>query len=49
SKIECLLKNKNWYTDNTAPYIMDKVTSVDIDDIIDFKFAEFLMKEGYNE
>lgn len=47
SRTETLLKNKTWYNEFTLPYIMDKITSIDIDDIIDFKFAEFLMKEGY--
>lgn len=47
-KTETLLKNGSLYSENTIPYIMDKVTSVDIDDINDFGFAEYLMKEGYN-
>lgn len=49
AKTVFLLDNKNWYTKNTLPYIMDRLTSVDIDDIVDFRFAEFLIKEGYNE
>jgi CMP-N,N'-diacetyllegionaminic acid synthase len=48
ARTDVLLNVNNWYTSNTLYYIMDKITSIDIDDIIDFKFAEFLMKEGYN-
>ncbi|HBR30287.1 MAG TPA: acylneuraminate cytidylyltransferase [Firmicutes bacterium] len=40
-----LLKKRNWYTDHTVPYVMDKLSSMDIDDLVDFKVAEFLMKE----
>lgn len=47
SKVGNILKNRTWYTNNTLGYIMDRISSIDIDDIIDFKFAEFLMKEGY--
>ena len=47
AKTQVLLKNKNWYTDRTMPYIMDELSSIDIDTKIDFKFAEFLMKEKY--
>lgn len=49
AKTKVLLKNKNWYTKNTLAYIMDKKSSIDIDDMIDFEFAEFLMKEGKND
>lgn len=49
AKTEALLKNKNWYTENTLAYIMDRKSSIDIDDMIDFKFAEFLMKEKKND
>lgn len=45
SNIETLSKNKSWYSENTLAYIMDRESSIDIDDMIDFKFAEFLMKE----
>lgn len=44
-KTESLLKNKSWYSKVTVPFIMDRITSVDIDDIVDFKFAEYLIKE----
>ncbi|KAI3350329.1 acylneuraminate cytidylyltransferase family protein [Clostridium botulinum] len=45
AKTQIILQNKNWYTKNTLPYVMSKKSSIDIDDLIDFKFAEFLMKE----
>lgn len=48
-KIEIILNNKNWYTDNTLPIIMDRITSIDIDDEIDFKFAEFLLSQGVDK
>lgn len=48
AKTEVLIKNKNWYTENTLAYVMDRNSSMDIDDMIDFKFAEFLMKEKDN-
>jgi N-acylneuraminate cytidylyltransferase/CMP-N,N'-diacetyllegionaminic acid synthase len=48
AKAEILLKLNSWYSDNTMPYIMDRLTSIDIDDIFDFKFAELLVKENNN-
>ncbi|MGE5628576.1 MAG: cytidylyltransferase domain-containing protein [Solirubrobacterales bacterium] len=45
TRTDLLLKNKSWYTENTLAYIMDERSSIDIDNMIDFKFAEFLMKE----
>lgn len=49
AKKDFLIINNGWYDDNTLAFIMDKKSSIDIDNILDFKFAEFLMKEGYNE
>lgn len=49
SYIPYFKKNRGFYGSRTYAYIMPKVNSVDIDDIIDFKFAEFLIKEGLNE
>lgn len=43
SKVEYYKKYKNFYGKNSFAYIMDKEKSVDIDTILDFKFAEFLM------
>ena len=44
AKTETLLRLNNWYTKDTIPYIMDKISSVDIDDEIDFILSEFLLK-----
>lgn len=40
---DILVKKRTYYTDNTVPYIMNNEKSVDIDTIIDFEFAEFLV------
>ncbi|MBA5851073.1 acylneuraminate cytidylyltransferase family protein [Clostridium sp. cel8] len=48
AKIDVLVKYKNWYTENTLPYVMDEISSIDIDNMLDFKFVEFLMKESQN-
>ena len=48
AKTQLLLNIKNWYTENTIPCIMDEISSIDIDNMLDFKFAEFLMKENKN-
>lgn len=47
-KTSTLLKNKSWYSRNTLPYIMNRVDSIDIDEPIDLKIAEILMKERLN-
>lgn len=39
-----LLINKSFYTKNTLAYIMPEERSVDIDNINDFKYAQFLHK-----
>ncbi len=41
---EKLVKNNSYYTHNTLAYIMPEKRSVDIDNINDFKYAEFLHK-----
>jgi len=48
AKLELLKSVKGWYSNNTLPYIMDKQSSIDIDDILDFKYAEMLVKENIN-
>ncbi|MFD3157509.1 cytidylyltransferase domain-containing protein [Haloimpatiens sp. FM7330] len=45
-KSQVLLQNKTWYTENTIPYIMDKISSIDIDTLNDFELAEFYMKKS---
>ena len=44
-KTNILLKQKTFETDNITGYVMSNEGSVDIDDEIDFKLAELLMKE----
>jgi CMP-N,N'-diacetyllegionaminic acid synthase len=39
-----LLENKNYYFKKTYAYLMSKKRSIDINDIIDFRIAEFLKK-----
>lgn len=45
---EFLLRDKNHtpFSDKTAIYVMDDLSRYDIDSELDFKFVEFLMKEG---
>lgn len=42
--VNYFLKYKDFYKKDSYAYIMDKFKSVDIDDIFDFKFAEFIIK-----
>jgi len=42
-KTEVLRKTREYYTDKTFPYLMPIERSVDIDNLIDFKWAEYLM------
>ncbi len=44
-KTASLKKNLTYYTEKTFAYIMPDYRSVDIDTLMDFKFAEFIMKE----
>lgn len=41
------LKYKSFYREKAYSYIMDKISSVDIDDIYQFKFAEFIMNNKF--
>lgn len=44
-KKDVLLENKSLVLNNrTIPFIMDNISSLDIDEPIDFEFAEFLIK-----
>lgn len=40
-------RNLTPISDNSLVYIMDEIASIDIDSKIDFKFAEFLLKERW--
>lgn len=49
-KTEKLLAERSFFLeDNIYAYIMDRKSSVDIDDEVDFKLAEILIKTKYNE
>lgn len=43
-KTELLMGKQNLYNEKSYAYVMDKVHSVDIDDIFDFKIAEMVMR-----
>lgn len=47
-RTEILRKTRQYYTDKTYPYIMPRERSADIDDRLDFEWAEFLYKK-YNK
>ena len=42
---QLLKKTRKYYHKNTFAYIMPKDKSIDIDDIYDFKLAEFIIKK----
>lgn len=44
---EVLLKLEELYDNKCYAYIMDKYSSVDIDDLLDFITAETILKQGY--
>lgn len=48
SKVESFKKNECFFGENSIAYIMTREHSVDIDDILDFKFAELLLNEREN-
>lgn len=41
-----LKERRTFFTENTIPYIMPRERSMDIDDMLDFHIAEYLLKEG---
>jgi len=44
-RTQALFKEKTFYPEKTLGYEMPRERSVDIDDIIDFQFAQFLLEE----
>lgn len=42
-------KYKTFFTDNTAAYIMDELSSVDIDTGFDLKLAEYIIRKKFNK
>lgn len=45
SNVDSFKKNGCFFGENSIAYIMEKEHSIDIDDILDFKFAEMLLRE----
>ncbi|KKR58818.1 MAG: N-acylneuraminate cytidylyltransferase [Candidatus Curtissbacteria bacterium GW2011_GWA1_40_47] len=43
-KTEVFLANNDYYVENTLPYYVPLERAVDVDNLLDLKFAEFLMK-----
>lgn len=49
AKPEAYLKQKHFFGEKSVGYIMDKYSSADIDDEIDYELAKVLMMRGKNE
>lgn len=47
AKVDYFIKYNDFYKEKSYAYIMDKRTSIDIDDEVDFIIAESLMKQNY--
>lgn len=47
SSVKDIERNKGFYSSKILPYIMSQKTSIDIDESIDFKLAEFLLRKHY--
>ena len=45
-KTEALRLTRHYYTEKTYPYIMPRKRSIDIDDLLDFEWAEHLLKKS---
>ena len=43
------LKEKSFYTKKTIPFLIEEINSIEIDEPLDFMFAEFLIKNNYIE
>jgi len=46
-KTDYFLKYKSFYREKSYPYIMDKISSIDIDDIYQFEFAKFIINNNF--
>jgi len=46
-RTEILRSTREYYTEKTYPYIMPRERSVDIDDLLDFQWAEFINKSNH--
>lgn len=49
NNIDMLLKQKKFVDEKTYPYVMDYERSIDIDEILDFKIVELIMKENSHD
>nr|WP_243894336.1 MULTISPECIES: acylneuraminate cytidylyltransferase family protein [Clostridium] len=49
NKVDMLLNEKAFVNEDTMPFIMDRYKSIDIDNIIDAKIAELILKENKND
>ena len=47
--VEKLRSSRQYYMDKTYPYIMPRHRSADIDEILDFEWAEFLLRKNNNQ
>jgi N-acylneuraminate cytidylyltransferase/CMP-N,N'-diacetyllegionaminic acid synthase len=45
-RTEILRSTRQYYTEKTFPYIMPRNRSADIDDLLDFEWAEYLLKKN---
>ncbi|BAH07231.1 hypothetical protein CKR_2180 [Clostridium kluyveri NBRC 12016] len=46
-KTDYFLKYKSFYREKSYPYIMDKMSSIDIDDIYQFEFVRFIINNDF--
>jgi len=47
SDVKTIVKNMTYFSKNTIPYYMKREESIDIDEYIDLKFAEFLIQNKF--
>lgn len=45
TRMKTFMSSKTFYHDGATPYVMTPIKSVDIDNELDFKYAEFIIKE----
>jgi CMP-N,N'-diacetyllegionaminic acid synthase len=48
-RTERLRETRQYYMDKTCPYIMPRERSADIDELLDFEWAEFLLKRPFRK